>query len=120
MSTNKNKDSECDSEQYLIEFDNSSNEHESEISLSSVVDNIFILITDIEEQSDNQSDSSSESWTEIYQNKTGIRKEELHDFITQYRDFFGNKKLDNDKRKKLIMLVKNMILISSNSPIKKK
>jgi hypothetical protein len=120
MSKNKDKDhSESESDHYIIEFDNSSNEHESEISLSSVVDNISILIIDIEEKSDT-SDTSSESWTEIYQNKTGISKEELHDFITQYKDFFGNEKLDNDKRKKLIMLVKNMILISSSSPIKKK
>ena len=112
MSTNEKDKDDNDSENYIIEFDTSSNEYESD-TLSNIVDNISFIITEIDEQSESSSESSSELWGELYQNKTGIKENELHELIIMYRDLFGNEKINDEKRNKLIKLVKSMIIISS-------
>ena len=110
----------------VIEFDNSS--HNSSISVSveetteNIIDNISCLINDIEKYSDTTDTNSSKSdlsnlsnelWTDIYQKKTGITEDELHQLINEYKEFFDNEKLTNEKRMKLVKLIKNMISVST-------
>ena len=93
----------------IIEYDNSSHDSFEEIS-EIIIDNISDLINNIEKYSDI---SSNNLWTDIYQKKTGITEEELYQIINAYKDFFSNEKLIDDKRVKLVKLIKNMIYLSN-------
>jgi hypothetical protein len=71
---------------------------ETNADIDNLSENISILIYEI---------SSESSLDSTFTDKT-----ELNDLIKQYRDFFGNDKVNHKTRHKLIRLVKNLIKFS--------
>jgi hypothetical protein len=71
---------------------------ETNADIDNLSENISILIYEI---------SSESSLDSTFTDKT-----ELNDLIKQYRDFFGNDKVNHKTRDKLIRLVKNLIKFS--------